>query len=352
MIKNLIIKNDLIEIYNCNIIDWKKFKDKTILISGANGFLPAYIVKSLLFLNEINKDYNVNVIGLVRNKKKAEVKFIEYLNNKNFILIEQDVCNEINIKEKIDFIIHAASQASPKFYGIDPVGTLKANVVGTINLLELARKNNIESFLYFSSGEVYGILPEDKIPIKEDSYGYVNPCDVRSCYAEGKRMGENICVSYYHQYKIPIKIVRPFHTFGPGMQLDDGRVYADFVKNILQNAPIQLQSDGSAIRAFCYLTDATIGFIKVLLDGINGEAYNVGNPEGEKSILELAKILVNLPLNKNTEIKYLSTKNDNNYMKSPINRNSPNIDKMKDLGWNPKINVQEGFTRTIESYKS
>ena len=129
------------------------------------------------------------------------------------------------------------------------------------------------------------------------------------------------------------------------MQLDDGRVYADFVKNILQNAPIQLQSDGSAIRAFCYLTDATIGFIKVLLDGINGEAYNVGNPEGEKSILELAKILVNLPLNKNTEIKYLSTKNDNNYMKSPINRNSPNIDKMKDLGWNPKINVQEGFTR-------
>ena len=351
MIKNLIIKNDLIEIYNCNIIDWKKFKDKTILISGANGFLPAYIVKSLLFLNEINKDYNVNVIGLVRNKKKAEVKFIEYLNNKNFILIEQDVCNEINIKEKIDFIIHAASQASPKFYGIDPVGTLKANVVGTINLLELARKNNIESFLYFSSGEVYGILPEDKIPIKEDSYGYVNPCDVRSCYAEGKRMGENICVSYYHQYKIPIKIVRPFHTYGPGMQLDDGRVYADFVKNILQNAPIQLQSDGSAIRAFCYLTDATIGFIKVLLDGINGEAYNVGNPEGEKSILELAKILVNLPLNKNTEIKYLSTKNDNNYMKSPINRNSPNIDKMKDLGWNPKINVQEGFTRTIESYK-
>ena len=352
MIKNLIIKNDLIEIYNCNIIDWKKFKDKTILISGANGFLPAYVVKSLLFLNEINKDYNVNVIGLVRNKKKAEVKFIEYLNNKNFILIEQDVCNEINIKEKIDFIIHAASQASPKFYGIDPVGTLKANVVGTINLLELARKNNIESFLYFSSGEVYGILPEDKIPIKEDSYGYVNPCDVRSCYAEGKRMGENICVSYYHQYKIPIKIVRPFHTYGPGMQLDDGRVYADFVKNILQNAPIQLQSDGSAIRAFCYLTDATIGFIKVLLDGINGEAYNVGNPEGEKSILELAKILVNLPLNKNTEIKYLSTKNDNNYMKSPINRNSPNIDKMKDLGWNPKINVQEGFTRTIESYKS
>ena len=352
MIKNLIIKNDLIEIYNCNIIDWKKFKDKTILISGANGFLPAYIVKSLLFLNEINKDYNVNVIGLVRNKKKAEVKFIEYLNNKNFILIEQDVCNEINIKEKIDFIIHAASQASPKFYGIDPVGTLKANVVGTINLLELARKNNIESFLYFSSGEVYGILPKDKIPIKEDSYGYVNPCDVRSCYAEGKRMGENICVSYYHQYKIPIKIVRPFHTYGPGMQLDDGRVYADFVKNILQNAPIQLQSDGSAIRAFCYLTDATIGFIKVLLDGINGEAYNVGNPEGEKSILELAKILVNLPINKNTEIKYLSTKNDNNYMKSPINRNSPNIDKMKDLGWNPKINVQEGFTRTIESYKS
>ncbi|MCX8480888.1 MAG: NAD-dependent epimerase/dehydratase family protein, partial [Sediminibacterium sp.] len=254
-------------------------------------------------------------------------------------------------KDKIDFIIHAASQASPKYYGIDPVGTLKANVVGTINLLELARKKKIESFLYFSSGEVYGILTEDKIPINENSYGYVNPCDVRSCYAEGKRMGENICVSYFHQYKIPIKIVRPFHTYGPGMQLDDGRVYADFVRNILQNEPIQLQSDGSAKRAFCYLTDATIGFIKILLDGINGEAYNVGNPNEEKSILELAKILVNLPQNNNTQIKYLSTKNDNNYMKSPIQRNSPKIDKINILGWFPKISVEEGFSRTIKSFK-
>nr|WP_315418502.1 NAD-dependent epimerase/dehydratase family protein [uncultured Pedobacter sp.] len=337
-------------IYNSNI-DWKKFYNRTILITGANGVLPAYLVESLLYLNFLDSTNNVKVIALVRNLENAKQRFVDYLNNPNLDFIIQDVSDQININQKIDFIIHAASQASPKFYGIDPVGTLKANVLGTLNLLDLAVKHNVLSFLYFSSAEIYGEVDYSLIPIKEDTFGYLDPTNVRSCYAESKRMGENICVSYFKQYKVPTKSVRPFHTYGPGMKLDDGRVYADFVANVLENKNIEIKSDGSSVRAFCYITDSTIGFLKVLLDGIDGESYNIGNPNEEYSILELATIVINIFPEKMLKLKTKVDSTDTNYLKSPFIRNSPDISKMKSLGWIPKVDVKAGFKRTILSYQ-
>lgn len=351
MTSNVIIKEDLQIIYESNV-DWSKFYNKTILITGANGFLPAYIVESLLYLNVIDPNNNVKVIALVRNIENAKRRFIEYLNDENLEFLQQDVSDPIKIEGKVDYIIHAASQASPKFYGTDPVGTLKANVLGTINLLDFARIKQIKSFLYFSSGEVYGEIKTDEIHLEENTFGYLNPVNVRSCYAESKRMGENICVSYFHQYNVPTKIVRPFHTYGPKMKLDDGRVYADFVSNILSDKDICMKSDGSAIRAFCYLTDATIGFFMTLLEGNNGEAYNLGNSSEEYSILNLAEILINLYPEKNLKVIREFSENNNNYLKSPLIRNSPDINKIKKLGWFPVVSVEKGFKRTIESYKS
>ena len=162
-------------------------------------------------------------------------------------------------------------------------------------------------------------------------------------------MGETICVSYFAQYGIKAKIVRPFHTYGPGMALDDGRVYADFVANIIKDQNIILNSDGKAKRAFCYLTDATIGFLTVLVNGENGEAYNVGNPQEEYSILELANILVNLYPEKKIEVILNKTINAD-YLKSTITRNSPNIDKLKKLNWNPTVTIEKGFKRTVSSF--
>ncbi len=342
---NNIIKEDISSIVNC-FEYWERFKNKTILITGANGFLPAYLVESFLSLD---KTYNTKIIAIVRNKQKANNRFKNYMTDANLEIIEHDVCNEFNYNHKIDFIIHAASQASPKYYKIDPVGTLNANVLGTINMLKLAQTKSVESFLYFSSGEVYGEVKDEFMPIKEDTFGYLNPALVRSCYGESKRMGETICVSYYSQYGIKAKIVRPFHTYGPGMALDDGRVYADFVANILKDQNIILNSDGKAKRAFCYLTDATIGFLTVLVNGENGEAYNVGNPQEEYSILELANILVNLYPEKKIEVILNKTINAN-YLKSTITRNSPNIDKLKKLNWNPKVTIEKGFKRTVSSF--
>jgi nucleoside-diphosphate-sugar epimerase len=346
---NKIIYQDL-ECIAAADIDWSRFENKTILVVGSNGFLPAYIVETLIFLVSTNVLKNLKILAVVRNKAKAETRFQHLLDNQHLQFIVQDVCNPIQVDEPVHFIVHAASQASPKYYGVDPVGTLNANVMGTINLCELARKNQIESFLYFSSGEVYGRIDENIKDIAETDYGYLDPMNVRSCYGESKRMGENICISYMHQYGIPIKVVRPAHTYGPGMDLNDGRVFADFVRDIVQNNDIVMQSDGSASRAFCYLSDATIAFFRILLDGKSGEAYNMANPTQEVSIIELAEKLVSLFPEKHLKV-VRKERIGSDYIVSKNTHNSLAIKKLQSLGWNPSITIEEGFYRTVLSYE-
>ena len=342
------ILEDFNQIKNSSI-DWDRFANKTILITGANGFLPAYMVETLLLLNnDILKYSPCKVIALVRNEKHIKERFSNYLSDENLKIIVQDVANQININEKIDYIIHAASPASPKYYNIDPVGVIMPNVLGTKNTLELARKNNIEGYLYFSSGEVYGQLNDGEV-INEDKYGYLDPTTVRACYGESKRMGENLCVSYGHQYNIPVKIVRPFHTYGPGMKLDDGRVFADFVKNIVNNEDIEMKSDGSATRAFCYLADATVGFFKILLEGKNNNAYNLANSNGVISIKDLATELVNMFPEKG--LKAIFAEQNKDYLQSPVKGNSVDTSKLESLDWKATTTIKDGFKKTIRSYK-
>lgn len=347
--RNPVIAEDLAAIVRSDL-DWREFAGRTVLISGANGFLPAYLVETLLYLNETWDAPPVKVVGVVRNLAKARKRFAPYLNRGDLQLVVRDICQSLEIAGPVDYIVHAASQASPKFYGADPVGTLSANVLGTYNLLELARSKQVRGFLFFSSGEVYGEVRSDQIPTREDAYGYVDPVNVRSCYAESKRMGENMCVCWHHQYGVPTRIVRPFHTYGPGMSLDDGRVFADFVADIVQGRNIVMQSDGSATRAFCYLADATVGFFLVLLSGHNAQAYNVGNDTGETSILELADLLVGLFPERGLRVVRQEASLQAGYLKSVITRACPDITKMRALGWEPRTTLAEGFQRTIRSF--
>lgn len=347
--RNQIIGEDLQYIISSDL-PWGDIEGKIVLISGANGFLPAYMVETLLYLNERRFKDLVKVIAVVRNKERGEKRFSEYLKRDDFNLVVQDVCTSLTVEGRVDYIIHAASQASPKYYGVDPVGTLSANILGTFNLLEFARKKTIRDFLFFSSGEVYGEVDGEQMPTKEDCYGYLDPVNVRSCYAESKRMGETMCISWSHQFGIPVKIVRPFHTYGPGMHLDDGRVFADFVADIVRRRDIIMKSDGSALRAFCYLTDATLGFFTVLLRGGNREAYNVGNDKQEVSILHLANALVNLFPDRGLKVIRKEMATDGSYLKSKINRSCPDITKMRNLGWEPHYSVEDGFKRTIRSF--
>lgn len=347
MISNQIISEDIQLIIN-KFPSFEKLRNKTVLISGASGFLPAYLVETFMSLNP---EYNINVIGLVRNLEKAITRFDHWRDNPRLKLISHNVELPYFTSDRIDYIIHAASQASPVYYGVDPVGTLNANILGTINLLNLAKTKHVESFLFFSSGEVYGEVSVNDIPIKEDTFGYLNPTLLRSCYGESKRMAENICVSYFSQYGVKTKIVRPFHTYGPGMSLNDGRVFADFVSDVLKKRNITIHSDGKAKRAFCYLSDATLGFLTVLLNGESGQSYNVGNPNEEHSIEELANIISCIyPELGISVVKELPETESINYLKSTISRNSPAIEKIFDLGWKPTISAQVGFKRTIDSF--
>jgi len=342
-----IIEEDLQYIIS-QFASWEAFRNKTVFVTGANGFLPAYMIFTLLKANELF-GLNLHVMGLVRNSEKANKKF-GFLIGKNFSLVIQDVTQPVRTDRKIDFIIHAASQASPRYYGVDPVGTLNANVLGTNNLLVLAKEHSVESFLFFSTSEVYGQVQDEFIPTKEHQYGYLDITNVRSCYAESKRLGETMCVSWLMQHQVPAKMVRPFHTYGPGMALDDGRVYADFVASIVLGKDIVIKSDGSARRAFCYLADATAGFLAVLVNGRNGEAYNVGNSTAEISIYELARLV--LELFPERDLRIIRDFNESQgYLRSAVSRICPDCTKLHGLGWQPRYSLKEGFSRTIESYK-
>lgn len=347
---NPVISEDIAVLQESGL-NWEKLKGKTILITGANGFLPAYMVYTLLGLNS-SRDLGLKVIAMVRNESKGKHRFQAFLHRSDFQLWINDVCQPMQTDEDIHYIIHAASQASPKFYGSDPVGTLNANVTGTLNLLRLASEKKVERFLYFSSSEVYGAVEADKIPTRESDYGFIDPTHVRSCYAESKRMGETICVSWMHQFGIPVVMVRPFHTYGPGMDLADGRVYADFISDMVEGKDIHMKSDGSAIRAFCYICDAVFGFFLVLLKGEAGLAYNVGSDKNICSILQLAEKLVALFPESNLKVVRMPTENKAGYINTLVSKTAPDISRLRNLGWNfSETSIEKGFLRTINSYK-
>ena len=329
-------------------LNWELLRGKSILVTGANGFLPAYMIESILRLNDCAQ-LGCNVVGVVRNTKKTRARFADYLERRDLTFINSDVSEPFQCATRCEIIVHAASQASPKFFGPDPVGTMAANVIGTHHLLKLAKIWECERFLLFSSGEVYGSVDIEKVPTREQDYGYIEILDKRSCYAESKRAAETLLVSYVSQFQIPGVIVRPFHTYGPGMSLDDGRVYADFVRSIVNKLDIVMTSNGDAVRAFCYLSDAVSGFFTVLLNGCVGQAYNVGNPNGAVSIRELANMLV--AMHPDLGLKVICQPSaGSDYLPSSISINSPNIDRIAQLGWRPSILPCEGFERTIRYY--
>lgn len=347
---NQIINEDVENILQENL-DWSYFAGKNVLITGANGFIPSYIVYSFLALNEtIFKNNPCKIITIVRNQQKAMAKFQDFVAKQKMQLVVQDICEEILLEQKIDIIIHAASQASPKFYDVDPVGTLKANTIGTYNLLELARKSKTQKFLFVSSGDVYGVL-DGSIPEIDETYtGNVDITNVRSCYGESKRMAETMCVCYAHQFGFHVNMLRLAHTYGPGVELNDGRVFADFVANVLRGENILIRSDGTACRPFMYITDMIRAFFYVLLDGTNGNAYNICAKE-TTSIKELAQLICSLYPEKNLSVSYTQAQTKG-YVRSASTGGLLSTEKLQKLGWKQNIDIKTGFKRMIESYKN
>jgi nucleoside-diphosphate-sugar epimerase len=341
---NPIMRADLERIAATDL-PWPRLAGKKVMVTGGSGFLASYLVKSLLAASD-RYGLNLQVICVARSQRSVQARLAAYLVHPGLRVVIHDIAQLL----AADFIIHSASQASPKYYGIDPVGTLMANSAGTMYLLNHAVRHRSSGFLFFSSGEVYGLPVNPDQPVTERDYGYVDPIQVRSCYAESKRIGETMCAAWAQQHGLHASVVRPFHTYGPGMMLDDGRVFADFVADVVACRDIVLKSDGLAQRPFCYIADATEGFLTVLLKGESGQAYNVANPCTEISMRDLAHTMAALFPERGVGVRFDIPPASNAYLKSPIVRSCPSIAKINALGWQPKVGIAEGFGRTIQSF--
>jgi UDP-glucuronate decarboxylase len=330
-------------------LPWHRLSGCTVAVTGASGFIGSYLVRVLLALHSAGRvDAPVTVIGVVRNIDKATTRFADIGSSDCLRLIRSDLAHPQDLDVQADWLIHAASPASPKHYGSDPVGTLAPNVIGTWRLLELAKACRARGFMFVSSSEVYGAVPHCT-SLTEEDYGVVDPTAVRSAYAESKRMGENMCVSWMHQYGLPVFIVRPFHTYGPGVDLADGRVFADFAADVVAGRNIRMSSAGTARRAFCYVSDAVRGFFYVMLKGQPGKAYNVANPEGDLSIMELAELMTSLFPERALKVER-SAPAAASYLESPYARLLPCVERLVALGWSPAVKPEAGFRRMVESY--
>ncbi len=330
---------------------WQDLSKKSILITGATGFIASFITHVLLAAGREHA-LGLTVHGLVRNRAKAERVFARYTGAADLRLIVQDVSEPLSpAVGGIDIIIHAASPASPKYYRNDPIGTMLPNVTGTMNLLEYARAHAAGRFLYLSSSEVYGRVP-GKARVAEESFGSLDPLDLRSCYGESKRMGEALCLSWFSQHQVPVIIARLFHTYGPGMNLEDGRVFADFVANVVRNEPLLIKGDGRARRAFCYLTDAVSGLLTVLFKGECGLAYNIGDEESEISVKALAGLLAGLFPEKKLAVIRSKRPEGDAYLPSKVRRICPDTTRIRGLGWQPRVGLRRGFYRTVRSFSN
>lgn len=325
-------------------IDLEKIKDKSFLVTGANGLICSYFIDLLIYLNEY-KNANITIYALARNLEKTQKRY-EYCKDKEYLkFIIQDVCEPLEI-DGVDYILHGASNATPNLYVEDPVGTMNSNYIGMLNALNCAVKNN-SKVVYISSSEIYGEPYGEKDMFTEDMSGYFDILSVRSSYPSSKRAAETLCVAFKEQYGIDVCMVRPAHIYGPTITPSDKRAVADFIHNVLDDKDICMNSDGSAVRSYCYVGDAVAGIFKVFTDGESGSAYNISNNEDIISIKELATLIAEL----NNRKVIINISNQNQKQVSKVKHIMIDNKKLSDLGWENKVDIKEGITKTVNILK-
>lgn len=341
-----IIEEDLRTLHN-NLEEFRdKIEGKTFLITGGSGFLGSWFCDVVDGLG--------GKIICVDNLASGSKRNIEHLiGKKNFTFVNEDILN-YEPKERIDYVVHMASIATPPLYMKLPIETLDSNIMGTKKFLEISRENSAKGFLFMSTSEVYGNPPNDQFPTKETFYGIVNSFGPRSMYDEGKRAAEAYCYSFYHKFNMPIRITRTFNTYGPRLDVEStsqyGRALIKFLHQAINGSPITIYGDGKQSRSFCYITDQIEGLFRLLLTpGVDGEVFNIGNQK-EFSILELANMIIKITGSK-SEISMDSPPNYN--LKDDPRRRCPDITKAnKMLGYSPKVNLEDGLRRVSDWMRS
>jgi nucleoside-diphosphate-sugar epimerase len=353
-----VVDKDLEYITDTLRVEFDRMSGKKLLVVGGAGFLGYYLVQSVLRWNDKHASKPPIDLTVYDNYIRGIPAWLSALSgNKNLTLVKQDISHPLpGDMPGFQFLVHGGSIASPLYYRKYPIETMDANVGGLRSLLDYCtqqRKSGaeVEGFLFFSSSEIYGDPTPDAIPTPENFRGYVSCTGPRACYDESKRYGETLCVNFVQQHELPIKAVRPFNNYGPGLKITDHRVLPDFVRDVFANRNIVMRSDGSPKRTFCYVADAVIGYYKALVVGRPGEAYNVGVEKPEISMAQLAEKVAGLGRELFGYEGQVVKKGDADYLVDNPDRRCPDITKARtELGYDPQVLVDEGLRRSLIWY--
>jgi len=339
--------------------EFSEMAGKRLLITGGAGFLGYYLVQAPLAWNSLGLGEPIRV-SVFDNYSRGVPGWLEVLGlDPNLELLQHDITTPLPLDmPNFDYVIHAASIASPTFYRQHPIETMDANVGGLRQLLDwavdqAAAEKPLSGFLFFSTSEIYGDPAPENIPTPEDYRGNVSCTGPRACYDESKRFGETLCVNFAEQREVPVSIARPFNNYGPGLKLGDRRVLPDFARDVLAGRDIVLLSDGKATRTFCYVADAIVGYYKVLVRGARGSAYNIGTDAAEVSMWDLAQQVAKLgkELFGYTGSVTREESPDADYLVDNPNRRCPVIDKARsELSYEPTVELDRGLACSLVWY--
>jgi nucleoside-diphosphate-sugar epimerase len=340
--------------------EFASFSGTHVLLTGGAGFLGYYLVQSILHWNKVVAEPERIRLTVYDNYARGVPRWLTELRNDTALtLVTQDITKPLPREMPgFQYVIHAASIASPTYYRKHPIDTMDANVNGLRALLEYFRSlrdahKATAGFLFFSSSEIYGDPSPENIPTPEEYRGNVSCTGPRACYDEAKRYGETLCVNFARHYGLPIKVTRPFNNYGPGLKISDRRVIPDFARDIRLGRDVVMLSDGSPMRTFCYVADAVIGYYKVLANGRAGEAYNIGVEAPEISVADVAERLVSIARElfgyRGGVVRQPSA--DRDYLVDNPNRRCPRIAKARfELGFSPTVSLDEGLRRLLIWY--
>jgi nucleoside-diphosphate-sugar epimerase len=328
----------------------KTFSGQHILLTGAAGFLGSHFVHYFLRLNDTGVLAKPCHLTAVDNFIRGVPKWLSGIRARtDLTLVERDIKDAADLPG-VDYIIHAASIASPTFYRQHPIETMDANVIGLRNLLDHVVKNPVKKFLYLSTSEIYGDPDPLHIPTEETYRGNVSCIGPRACYDESKRFGETLCVNFAGVRNVPVTIVRPFNNYGPGLRITDRRVVPDLFRDLMAGGEMVLLSNGRATRTFCYVADAIQGYLRVLLLGRSGEAYNIGTEGPEINMTTLAE-LVAKSAGMPRLIRY-QVSEDGQYLTDNPQRRCPSVEKARrEVGFKPAVSLEAGLERTYAYYR-
>ena len=344
-----VMLEDFERINSFSFIEWEKFRDQTILVTGATGLIGMSFVKAVLHVSR-KQGLKIRVIALFRNLKKAEECFCDECGDANLVFMQSDVRELPAIEGKVDYIVHCASVTASKYMVTNPTETLLITVEGTKNILELAKNANVKGVVYLSSMEMYGYTEETQNPVTEEKLGYINILNVRSCYPEGKRAAECLCHAYAREYGVPVSIARLAQTFGAGVGAGETRVFAYFAKSALRHEDIVLHTKGQSVGNYCYTADVVSALLCLLTKGSHGEAYNVANEQNSMRICEMADLVCREVSGGTSKIVFDIPEDALKYGYAQDTNLRLSAEKLRGLGWFPQYALGEMYQRMIKSW--